>query len=94
MAVAFKFGVGDLLPKFLADALIIFAALQTAGTVSTGTLQSFPDGLHHFLIFIQPNCHSVASLLFISLNGFKSLCQSHKMKVTGFIETCHFNLAE
>ena len=62
MTVALKFGIRDLFTEFLADALIILIALQSARTVTAGTLQSFLDCLHHFLIFIQSDSHDTTSL--------------------------------
>ena len=52
MAIAFEVRIGDLLPEFLADTLIILGSFQAAGTVSAGTFQTFTDGLYHFLVFI------------------------------------------
>ena len=57
MTVAFEVGIGDLLAKFLANALVFLGALQPAGAVSAGTLQSVPNGLHHFLVLVQPYSH-------------------------------------
>ena len=57
MAVALKVRIRDLLPEFLADALVLLGALQAAGAVSAGALESLFDGGHHFLIVIQPNSH-------------------------------------
>ena len=62
MAIALIGRICDLFPEFLADALIVLAALQTAGAVTAGTLQTFLNGLYHFLIFIQPNSHIFTSL--------------------------------
>ena len=62
MTIAFELRIRDLLTKFLADALIFFRALQTAGAITAGTLQSFLDCLHHFLIFIQSDSHDTTSL--------------------------------
>ena len=50
MTIALKVRIGDLLPEFLANALILFGAFQTAGTIATGTLQAVTDGLHHFFL--------------------------------------------
>ena len=61
MTVTVKFGIGHLFPEFLADALVILGAFQTAGAIAAGALQAIADGLHHFLIFIEPNCHGVTS---------------------------------
>ena len=52
MAIALEIGVCDLLPEFLADALIFLCPLQAAGAIATGSLQALPDGLYHFLILI------------------------------------------
>ena len=57
MTVAPEVGVSHLLPELFANTFVILRPLQTAGTVSAGTLQPLPDGLHHFLIFIQPHSH-------------------------------------
>ena len=58
MTVAFEVRIGDLLPEFLADTLIVLGAFQTAGTVAAGALETVTNGLDHFLILIQTNCHS------------------------------------
>ena len=63
VAVAGEIGISHLLPEFLADALVILGAFQTAGAIAAGALQAVPDGLNHFFIFIEPNCHVVTSLL-------------------------------
>ena len=63
MAVAGEIGVFHLLPEFLADALVVLGAFQTAGAIAAGALQAVPDGLNHFFIFIEPNCHGVTSFL-------------------------------
>ena len=52
MAVALEIGICDLLPEFLANALVLLGALESAGTIAAGTLQALPDGLHNFLILI------------------------------------------
>ena len=56
MTVTLEIGVRDLLPEFLADALIVLGPLQTAGAVAAGALQALPDGLDHFLVFVQSEC--------------------------------------
>ena len=63
MTVSLVIGIRNLLPEFLADALIILGAFQTAGAIAAGALQAVPDGLNHFFIFIEPNCHGVTSFL-------------------------------
>ena len=57
MTITLVVWIGNLLPEFLADAFILFRPLQTAGAISPCTLQAIPNGLHHFFIFIQTNCH-------------------------------------
>ena len=57
MAITLEIGVCDLLPEFLADALVFLATLQTAGAVTAGALQALFDHLNHFLIFVQPYSH-------------------------------------
>ena len=52
MAVTLKFRIRDLFPELLADALILFSALKSAGTIAAGALQTFLDGSNHFFIFI------------------------------------------
>ena len=74
MAVALKIRVGNLLPKFLTDALIVLGAIQSAGAVAAGTLQTFPDGTHHLFILIESNCHKNTSILLL-LYRLLILCQ-------------------
>ena len=62
MTVTAKRGVCDLFPEFLADTLIVFAPLQSAGTIASGPLQSVPNHLNHFLVFIEPDSHRNTSL--------------------------------
>ena len=50
--------IRNLLPELFADALILLHPLQTTGAIASGTLQTVFDHLYHFLIFIQPNCHT------------------------------------
>ena len=52
MAIALEIGVFHLLPELLADALILLGALETAGAIAAGALQTLPDGSDNFLIFI------------------------------------------
>ena len=61
MAKTLVVGVSDLLTEFLADALILLCALQTAGTITTGTLQAVFHDLYHFFVLIKPHCHSNTS---------------------------------
>ena len=56
MAIALEVGISNLLPEFLADALILLGPLQTAGAVAAGALQTLPNGLNHFLVFVQSEC--------------------------------------
>ena len=55
VTVTVEFGVGDLIPEFLAHALILGRPLQPAGTIATCPLQALPDSLYHFRILIQPH---------------------------------------
>ena len=57
MTVALKVRIRDLLAEFLADALVLLGALQAAGAVSAGALESLFDRGYHFFIFIQPDSH-------------------------------------
>ena len=63
MAVAGEIRVCDLLPEFLANALIFLGTLQPAGAIATGACQAFLDSLDHFLIFVKTYCHRSTSLL-------------------------------
>ena len=58
MAITLEIRVCHLLPELLTNALIFLCPLQAAGAIAAGALQAVPDGLHHFLIFIQTNSHS------------------------------------
>lgn len=62
MTIPCKLGIRDLLPEFLADTLIVFAPLQSAGTIASGPLQSVPNHLNHFLVFIESDSHRNTSL--------------------------------
>ena len=57
VTVAFVAGVCNLITEFLTDAFIILGMLQSAGTVSPGSFQPFPDRFDHFLILIQSDSH-------------------------------------
>ena len=57
MAKTLEIGVSNLLPEFLADALVFLGPFQTAGAVAAGTLQTFFDHLDHFFIVIQSYSH-------------------------------------
>lgn len=57
-------GIRDLFPEFLTNALILLCPLQPAGTIATGTPEAFPDGLDHFFIVIESDCHSATSPLY------------------------------
>ena len=59
MTETLEIRVFHLLPELLADALIFFRPFQTAGAISAGALETFPDHLHHFFIIIQPYCHDI-----------------------------------
>ena len=58
MAVTFEIGIRDLLTEFLADALILFRPLESAGAVTAGTLQAVLNSLNQFFIFIESDSHS------------------------------------
>ena len=57
MAVSFEVRVGHLFTEFLADALVVFCALQTAWTVTAFSLEAFADHRHDFFIFVETNSH-------------------------------------
>ena len=62
MTVPLELRICDLFPEFLADALILLRPFQAAGAVTTGPLETIPDGLNHFLIIIQSDSHEFTSL--------------------------------
>ena len=53
MAIALEIRIGDLLTEFLADALIILGALETAGAVSALGFKALFDGLYYFFVFVE-----------------------------------------
>ena len=57
MAESLEFGILDLFPEILADALCILAALKHAGTVPAGALKTVLDGLDHLGIWIERDLH-------------------------------------
>ena len=57
MAVALKIGVSDLILKFLTHTSVFLCALPAAGTVSSGALESFSDGIDNLLIGIELDFH-------------------------------------
>ena len=61
MAISFEIRIGDLLPELPTDALILLSSLKSAGTIASRALETFPDGLHHFFIFVEPYCHTTTS---------------------------------
>ena len=61
MAVALKIGVGDLILELLTHTLGSLRALQSAGAVPAGALETLTDGVDDLLIGIELDFH-VASL--------------------------------
>ena len=57
MAVALEIRIGDLILKLLAHTFGRLCALPAAGTVSSGALESFPDGIDNLLIGIELDFH-------------------------------------
>ena len=80
MAVAGIVGIRHLLPEFLANALIILGPLQPAWAVTASALQAFPYGFHHFLVFIESNCHGHLSFRMVLLYVKSSSCQDSQNK--------------
>ena len=64
MAVTLEIGIGDLLPEFLADALVLLRPFQAAGAVSAGALETVLDHLDHFLVVIQSDSHNLSPFKF------------------------------
>ena len=57
MAISFEVRVGHLVTELLADALVLFRALQTAWTVAAFGLEAFADHRHDFLVFVETDSH-------------------------------------
>ena len=57
MAVALEIGIGDLILELLTHTLGSLRALQSAGAVPAGALESFPDGIDNLLIGIELDFH-------------------------------------
>jgi hypothetical protein len=57
VAVALEIGIGDLILELLTHTLGSLRALQSAGAVPAGALESFPDGIDNFLIGIELDFH-------------------------------------
>ena len=77
MAIALEIRVGNLLPEFLANALIVLRPLQSAGAVAARALQPFPDGLYQFLVVIEPNRHHSTLPFRKHYKPAKSACQQN-----------------
>ena len=82
MAVALEVGISNLLPEFFANALVLFGTLEAARTVSAGALESIPDSLYHLLILIQPNRHTLTSLLLI--NTLQYIMAQNEKEINSF----------
>lgn len=57
VTVAFKVGVGDLVPEFEAHALVFRRSRQPARTVTARALQALLDILYDLRVFIETNLH-------------------------------------
>jgi hypothetical protein len=57
VTIAFKVGVGDLIPEFLAHTFILGRPRQSARTEAARSLQALLDIPDDFLIFIESNLH-------------------------------------
>jgi hypothetical protein len=57
MTVTFEIRIRNLVAEFLAHALVVFDAFQSAWAITTGFFQTFLDRIHDFLIFIKSNFH-------------------------------------
>ena len=78
MAKTLEIGVSNLLPEFLADALIFLGALQTAGAIAAGAFQALTDLFHHLLIIIESYSHRFTSLPFYYKPIVKCKCRVAK----------------
>lgn len=61
VAEALEIGIGDLIPKLLAHADVLFGSVQAAGAVPFFLLQAVADHLHDLLIFVECDLHSIIS---------------------------------
>ena len=59
MSIALEIRISNLLPEFLADALVFLSSFQATGAVTAGTLQSFFNHLDHFFVIVQTYSHGV-----------------------------------
>ena len=59
MAIPLELGIGNLIAEFLTNTLILFRPFQSARTIAASAFQSFANGIHHFLIFIEFNSHGL-----------------------------------
>ena len=57
MAESFEAGICNLIFKLLAHTFGRLCAIPAAGTVSSGALESFPDGIDNLLIGIELDFH-------------------------------------
>ena len=71
MAISLEVGVRNLLPEFLANALVLFGTLETAGAIATGALETILYSLDHFCIFIESDSHSNTPFSFYYTRGVK-----------------------
>jgi hypothetical protein len=59
VTIALEIGILDLCAEFLAHALVLGGACQTAGAIAARAGKSFSDGLYHFLIGILSDFHNI-----------------------------------
>ena len=57
VAIAFEVRVGHLLTELLADAFVVFNALQAAWAIAAFGLEAFADCRHDFVIFVEADSH-------------------------------------
>ena len=57
MAVSFEVRVGHLLTELLADAFVVFNALQAAWAIAAFGLEAFADRRHDFFVFVEADTH-------------------------------------
>ena len=71
MTVSFEIRIRDLLPEFLANALVLFGTLETAGAIATGALKTILYGFDYFRIFIESDSHGEPPFSFYYTRGVK-----------------------
>ena len=67
MTISLEIRVGNLLPEFLANTLVVFCLFHAARTISSARFQSFLNCFDYFFVFVESyhNCLRKSLLLYI-----------------------------